>query len=109
VHHEHFSISRSFDYDSGDEVQLLRDFIANEDNGINSITIDMAGDSVIVTSLREVPTDSLTGANGEVLKYSKQIVLKDFDAVKEALSYKNDHPQHLKIQVQIQPEKSSEK
>jgi phage shock protein PspC (stress-responsive transcriptional regulator) len=80
-----------FDDFSSDESKLLRDFIDREENGRREITITAAGDSVVVSTLHNYPTDSLPMGNGTVLKYSKRIVLRDPDAVKEALEWSNEN------------------
>jgi phage shock protein PspC (stress-responsive transcriptional regulator) len=79
-----------FDNDTSNESRLLRDFIDRESRGGREITITAAGDSVVVSTLRNYPTDSLPEGSGAVLEYSKHIVLHDPEAVKEALEWKLD-------------------
>jgi phage shock protein PspC (stress-responsive transcriptional regulator) len=88
------------DYDHSDEKRLLRNFLDRESTG--EITVFAAGDSVVITARREVSTDSLSVASGEELQYNKRIVLRDPDAVEEALSLGGDDKKAKSITVQIQ-------
>jgi phage shock protein PspC (stress-responsive transcriptional regulator) len=75
----------TIDYPTSDDSKLLWDFVGIANRDGTEITVTAAGDSVVLTTLREYTVDSLSVDNGTVLKYSKRIVLRDPDAVKEAL------------------------
>ncbi|MDR0907155.1 MAG: PspC domain-containing protein [Rikenellaceae bacterium] len=79
-----------FSADNANNSRLLREFLDREDNGTNTITVDVAGDSVVVTSVRDYAGDSLTGASGEVLQLRKRVVLRDPASVEEALRWTSE-------------------
>lgn len=99
-----------FSDEYSDEKELLKKFLEKEDDGVNSITINVAGDSVEVVSWRDYTSDSLPLNSGDVLQYRKRIVLKDPAAVKEALrlspgdKQKDGNKRVKSVTIQVQSE-----
>ncbi len=63
---------------------IFRDFLEEEDNGLNNITITVAKDSIEVVSWRDHTGDSTYVSTDGVLKYNRRIVIRDEKAIEKA-------------------------